>query len=123
MLDALKEYPKAFVYVFAVGCTGDACKPLPVYEDYAKKNGYKVFFVLVSYMDLDIALTDPRTEPLLVIDSDYYGNKFVRGYVEDFKNELKGRDRKFKGPYEGGLLFYENGVYQRSYSYLPATTN
>ncbi|MBS7321316.1 MAG: hypothetical protein KIG55_06975 [Myroides sp.] len=123
LLDALKDHPKAFVYVFTAGCTGDACMPLLVYEDFANKNDYKVFFVLTSYKDLDIALTEPRTEPLFVINSDYYGNKFVKGYVEDFKNELKGRDRKYKGSYEGGLLFYENGVYQRSYSYLPTSTN
>ncbi|SFN71973.1 hypothetical protein SAMN05421741_109138 [Paenimyroides ummariense] len=123
LLDALKEYPKAFVYVYTVGCTGDACKPLTVYEEYAKKNGYKVFFVLTSYMDLDIALLEPRNTPLFVIDSKYYGNKLFRAYVNDFKNELKGRDRKVKGEYEGGLLFYENGVYQKSHFYLPATTN
>ena len=92
-------------------------------ESYAYKNGYKVFFVLTSYKDLDIALLEPRNTPLFVIDSDYYGNKLVRAYVNDFKNELKGRDRKAKGEYEGGLLFYENGVYQKSYFYLPATTN
>lgn len=123
LLDALKDYPKAFVYVYTVGCVGDACKPLTVYEEYAKKNGYKVFFVLTSYKDLDIALLEPRNTPLFVIDSDYYGNKFVRGYVDDFKNELKGKDRKAKGEYEGGLLFYENGIYQKSHFYLPATTN
>lgn len=123
LLDALKEYPKALVYVYTVGCVGDACKPLTVYEEYANKNGYKVFFVLTSYKDLDIALLEPRNTPLFVIDSDYYGNKLVRAYVNDFENELKGRDRKAKGEYEGGLLFYENGVYQKSYFYLPATTN
>lgn len=123
LLDALKEYPKAFVYVYTAGCVSDACKPLTVYEEYANKNGYKVFFVLTSYKDLDIALLEPRNTPLFVIDSDYYGNKLVRAYVNDFENELKGRDRKAKGEYEGGLLFYENGVYQKSYFYLPATTN
>jgi len=123
LLDALKEYPKAFVYVFNVGCTGDACKPLPVYEDFAKKNGYKVFFVLTSYKDLTIALTDPRTEPLLVIDSDYYGNKLFRAYVSDFENELRGRDRKFREDSYESLHFYENGKYKGSYYYLPTTTN
>ena len=123
LLDDLKDYPKAFVYVYTVGCVGDACKPLTVYEEYANKNGYKVFFVLTSYKDLDIALLEPRNTPLFVIDSDYYGNKFVRGYVDDFKNELKGKDRKAKGEYEGGLLFYKNGVYQKSHFYLPSTTN
>lgn len=123
LLDVLKDYPKAFVYVYTVGCVGDACKPLTVFEEYANKNGYKVFFVLTSYKDLDIALLEPRNMPLFVIDSDYYGNKFVRAYVDDFKNELKGKDRKAKGEYEGGLLFYENGVYQKSHFYLPATTN
>lgn len=123
LVDALKDYPKAFVYVYTVGCVGDACLPLPIYEEFAKKNDYKVFFVLTSYKDLDIALTDPRNEPLFVIDSEYYGNKLFRKYVDHFKNELKGKHKKFKGPYEGGLLFYENGVYQHSSFYLPATKN
>lgn len=121
LLDALKDYPKAFVYVYTVGCTGDTCKPLTVYEEYAKKNGYKVFFVLTSYMDLDIALLEPRNAPLLVIDSKHYGNKLFRAYINDFQNELKGKDRKAKSEYEGGLLFYENGVYKKSYKELPAT--
>lgn len=123
LLDALKDYPKAFVYVYTVGCVSDACKPLSVYENYANRNGYKVFFVLTSYMDLDIALLEPRSSPLFVIDSKYYGNKLFRGYVDDFKNELKGKDRKAKGEYEGGLLFYENGAYKKSYSYLPTITD
>lgn len=54
LLNSIKNYPKAFVYVYTVGCVGDACKPLSVYEEYAQKNGYKVFFVLTSYKDLDI---------------------------------------------------------------------
>jgi len=123
LLETLQEYPKAFVYVYTVGCVDDTCKPLNVYEDYANKNGYKAFFVLTSYKDLDIALLEPRDSPLFVIDSDYYSNKLFRAYVGDFENELKGRDRKAKDEYEGGLLFYENGVYKKTYSYLPATTN
>lgn len=123
LLKALKDYPKAFVYVYTVGCVDDTCKPLAVYEEYAQKNGYKVFFILTSYMDLDVALLEPRNTPLFVIDSKYYGNKLFRAYVDDFKNELKGRDRKAKGVYEGGLLFYENGIYKKSYTYLPTTEN
>jgi len=123
LLEALKDYPKAFVYVYTTGCMNDTCKPLTVYEEYANKNGYKVFFVLTSYKDLDIALVEPRTSPLLVIDSDYYGNKLFRAYVSDFENELSGRDRKSKENLVESLHFYEKGIYQKSYSYLPATTN
>lgn|SRR5690606_38489868 len=123
LLDVLKDYPKAFVYVYTVGCVDDACKPLTVYEDYAKKNGYKVFFVLTSYKDLDIALLEPRTSPLFVIDSDYYGNKLFRAYVSDFENELRGRDRKFKEDSYESLHFYEKGIYKTSYDYLPPPTN
>ncbi len=120
LLETIKDYPKAFVYVFTPGCTSDACFPLTVYENFAKKNGYKVFFVLSGYGSLDYAFEDPIKEPLFVINSDYYGKKFLHGYIRPFENELKGRDKKDKsGDLEGSLHFYENGVYKDTYIYLP----
>lgn len=76
LLEELKNYPKAFVYVTNINCGADACLPLTVYESYAKKNGYKVFFVLVGYNDLELAFAEPIKEPLFVIDSDYYKKSF-----------------------------------------------
>lgn len=59
-------------------------------------------------------------ELLFVIDSDYYGKKFLHGYICPFENELKGRDKKDKsGDLEGSIHFYENGVYKDTYVYLP----
>lgn len=120
LLDVIKEYPKAFVYVTNVGCTADACLPLNVYENYAKNNGYKVFFVLVGYNDLEVAFGEPIKEPLFVIDSDYYGKKLFRKYVDYFENELMGKEKKTKRSSYESLHFFENGAYKNSYYYLPS---
>lgn len=120
LLEELREYPKAIVYIFTVGCPADSCLPLPVYEAYARANGYKIFFVMTSYKDLDEALDEPISEPLFVIDSDYYGKKYFRKYVDYFKNELQGRDRKSKEVvYDGGIHFFEHGIYKNTATYLP----
>lgn len=117
--DALQKHPKAFVYVFTQGCSSEYCLPLSVYEGYAKKNGYKVFFVMTSYKDLDLALLEPISEPLYVIDSNYYKHKLFRKYVEHFENELKGRDRTAKVETFESLHFFENGEYKFSSYGLP----
>ena len=120
LLDVLKEYPKAFVYVTNVSCTADACLPLNTYENYAKNNNYKVFFFLVGYNDLEVAFAEPIQEPLFVIDSDYYGRKLFRKYVDHFENELMGKEKKTKRTSYESLHFFENGVYKGSHTYLPS---
>lgn len=107
------------VYVFTWDCSSDACLPLTIYENYAKQSGYKIFFVLTSYLDLGEAMNEPISEPIYVIDSDYYGHKWFRQYVGHFKNELKGISKNEKEIYEGGLLFFKNGNYEKSRFYLP----
>jgi len=119
ILNEVKKYPKAIVYVFTVGCPSDTCLPLNIYEEYAKKHGYKVFFVLTSYKDLGDALKEPISEPLFVIDGNYYGKKFLRKYVSFFENELRGLDKNMKRTTYESLHFYENGLYKNSYYYLP----
>lgn len=119
MKQALKNYPKAFVYVFTQGCSNELCLPLNVYEGYAKKMGYKVFFVITSYKDLDLALLQPISEPLYVIDSDYYKHKLFGKYVEHFENELKGKDKKAKVETYQTIHFFENGEYINSSNVLP----
>lgn len=116
---ALQNYPKAFVYVFTQGCSSEFFLPLSIYEGYAKKNGYKVFFVMSSYKDLDLALLEPISEPLYVIDSDFYRNKFFRRYVQHFENELKGKDKKAKVETYETIHFFENGEYINSLNVLP----
>lgn len=120
LLDELREYPKAIVYIFTVGCPSDSCLPLPIYEAYARANGYKIFFVVTSYMDLDEALDEPISERMFVIDSDYYGKKYFRKYVDYFESELQGRDCKSKEVvYDGGINFFEYGIYKNTATYLP----
>lgn len=119
LLQELQKHDKAMVYVFAWGCSSDACLPLTIYENYAKQNGYKIFFVLTSYLDLGEAMKEPVNEPIYIIDSNYYGHKWFRQYVGHFKNELKGISKNEKEIYEGGLLFFKNGNYEKSRFYLP----
>ncbi|RRJ89056.1 hypothetical protein EG240_12730 [Paenimyroides tangerinum] len=119
LLKELQKHDKAMVYVFTWGCSSDACLPLTIYENYAKQNGYKIFFVLTSYLDLGEAMKEPINEPIYIIDSNYYGHKWFRKYVTFFENELKGLDKKHKENFEGNLFFYKNGKYQETRFYLP----
>lgn len=123
LLKEIEKYPKAFVYLFTPLCSSDVCLPLNIYESYAEDNDYKVFFVLSSYKDMGVALKEPISEPLFVIDSDYYGNKFLCKFVGHFENELMGLDKKHKSDDFYNLFFYENGVFVGGRTYLPAVNN
>ncbi|RYZ76312.1 MAG: hypothetical protein EOP06_31450, partial [Proteobacteria bacterium] len=52
----VKKHPKALVYVFTNGCTSDHCKPMAVYESFAKKNGYALFLVMSGYGHIEKTL-------------------------------------------------------------------
>lgn len=123
LLKEVAKYPKAFVYVFTPLCSSDSCLPLNLYESYADNNDYKVFFVLSSYNDMGVALKEPISEPLFVIDSDYYGKKLFGKYVDHFENELRGVDKKQKVTEFHNLFFYENGKFTKAYTFLPSTNN
>jgi len=116
----LQKYPKALVYVFTNGCTSDFCKPLIVYDKYAKKHDMKLFLVMSGYSNLDETLNMPHPEPLYSIDNEYYGTRFRNTYTHYFENELIGKARKTKrGEYKGGLFFFNNGKLEKTLIELP----
>ena len=123
LLKEIEKYPKAFVYLFTPLCSSDACLPLNIYESYAEDNDYKVFFVLSSYKDMGVALKEPISEPLFVIDSDYYGHKLFGKYVDYFENELMELDKKHKLADFYNLFFYENGTFVGGHTYLPPVSD
>lgn len=117
--EELKKYPKALVYTFANGCSSEFCKPLYVYENWAKNNNYKLFLVMSSYFNLDYTLAESYQSQLYVMDSNYSGKQLKRRYVTYFQNELKGLDRKAKEDWNGGLFFFENGEFVKNLRELP----
>src|SRR5690606_25834149 len=123
LLKEIEKYQKAFVYLFTPMCSSDACLPLNIYESYAEDKNYKVFFVLSSDNDMEVALIEPISKPLFVIDSDYYGHKLFCKYVDYFENELQGVDKKHKSADFYNLFFYENGVFVGGRTYLPAVSD
>lgn len=110
----LKKYPKALVYTFANACSSEFCKPLYVYENWAKQNDYKLFLVMVSYANIEETLSQSCKNQLHVIDSNYYGNEPFGKYVTYFQNELKGLHVKAKDDWNGGLFFFENGEFVKN---------
>lgn len=117
--EEVKNYPKALIYVFTNGCSSELCKPLYFYENWADKNGVKLYLVMNSYANL-FETTEQKFEGnLYVINSDFYGKKAFKRYSVFFKNELKGLDKKTKENWEGGLFFYENGNYIKTLRELP----
>ncbi len=115
----LKKYPKALVYTFANGCSSEFCKPLYVYENWAKKNDYKLFLVMTSYFNVGYTLRESFDSQLFVMDSNYFGKNLARRYVGYFKNELKGLKYNAKEDWSGSLYFFENGEFVKNLRELP----
>lgn len=115
----VKKYPKALVYTFANSCSSEFCKPLYVYENWAKENDYKLFLVMVSYANIEETLLQNISSQLYVIDSNYYGNGPFGKYVGYFENELKSLDIKTKEDCNGGLFFFKNGEFVNNLNELP----
>ena len=108
--EELKKHPKVLVYEFKNGCTSQYCKPLYVYENYAKENNHKLFLVMNGYANLKESTNEVLNVPLYSIDNEYYDKKMRNAYTNYFINDMLGRDLKYKEKeYLGNLFFFENG--------------
>jgi len=106
----LKKYPKVLVYVLTNGCISEYCKPLYIYENYAKENNYKLFLVMDGYGNLSESTKEVLNVPLFSIDNEYYDKKMRGTCTRYFENDMLGRDLKYKEKsYLGNLFFFENG--------------
>ena len=105
----IAKYPKSLVYVFKNGCTSKMCKPMLVYENFASKNGYKLFLVMNGFSDLKETTNQPLKSQLFAIDSKFYNTNYRSRYTKYFENEIMGNSKEFKGQYLGNLFFFENG--------------
>lgn len=113
LLQQLQKHDKALVYTFANGCSAN--KPLSVYENWCKENGY-VFYPIMVYISSSEKTTEQNpSSQLYVIDDEKYPKKTS----DRFKNGLKGLPLNTKSKYEGGLLFFENGKYVKTLRELP----
>lgn len=116
----LAKHPKALVYTFTNGCTSEHCKPLMVYEAYAKRNGYDLFLVMNGYRELHSTLEQPVSSPLYAIDNDYYNSTYRNRYVTYFTNDMTGKPiREKEGEFLGDLFFFENGKLEKVLRDLP----
>lgn len=106
--EELKNHSKSIVYIFTSGCSSDLCKPISVYEDFALKNGYQLFLVLNGFANLVETLDQKISNPLFVIDNDYYHEERNYKYSRYFENELINKPLKEKNNiYMGNLYFFE----------------
>lgn len=117
LLNMVKKHEKALVYVFKNGCTSDFCKPMYIYENWCKNNGYKLFLVMTSSYDFSKTTNQDPAEQLYVIDYEHYKRRIIKR----FKNGLMGNDLDKKYKFEGGLFFFENGKYIKQLMDLPQT--
>ncbi len=118
----LKNHAKSIVYVFKNGCTSDYCKPLMVYESYAKANGYSLFLVMDGYINLDASLDQHIAGVLYAIDNDYYKNNKRNVYSRYFTNEICGRTFDSKeGEYKGNLFLFTGDHLDNTVRELPKT--
>jgi hypothetical protein len=116
----LEKHPKAMVYVFTNGCTSKYCKPLRIYEIYAKDHGYDLFLVMNGYRDLGATLEQPVNSPLFAIDNGYYNSKYRARYTTYFTNDMTGKPIKEKeGDFLGNLYFFNKGKLDKILNDLP----
>ena len=118
--DEIRKYPKTIVYIFTNGCSSSHCKPLNVYENYAKKHDYKLFLVMTGFADLDQTTDQDIITPLLAVDNKYYKSRLRNNYVRFFTNDLLDKPLKSKdSEYQGSLYFFRNGKFERILEDLP----
>ena len=116
----LKKYPKSIVYIFKNGCTSDLCKPLLIYENYAKKNDFKLFLVMDGYAELNETLEQPISSPLFVINNEYYKSNIRANYSRYFENEITSKPLHEKNSeYLGSLYFFNEDKLDRILKLLP----
>lgn len=116
----IKKYPKTIVYVFTNGCSSSHCKPMTVYENYARQHDYKLFLVMTGFADLDKTTDQEITSPLFAIDNRYYKSTLRSNYVRFFTNDLLDKPLKTKdSDYQGSLYFFRNGNFDRILQDLP----
>ena len=116
----LKKYPKSIVYVYKNGCTSKACKPLMVFENYAKEHNYKLFFVMNGYANLDKTLEQPYSSILFSINNDYYKSNNRNSYMRYFENEISNKPiNEESKEYLGNLFFFEKDTLVKVVNELP----
>jgi hypothetical protein len=104
----LSKHPKSIVYIFKNGCTSKLCYPLSTYENYAQKNGYKLFLVMVGYDNLNQTLAQPISGILFSINNEYYKSKYRVIYSRYFKNEIMNKPKEEKEKeYYGNIYFFK----------------
>ncbi|MEP7197102.1 MAG: hypothetical protein ABI851_11340 [Saprospiraceae bacterium] len=120
--EELKKYPKSIVYIFKNGCTSKLCKPLFVYENYAKENGYKLFLVMNGYAHLNETLEQHVSTTLFSIDNEYYKSNYRSTYMRYFENELSSKpiDTKVK-EFLGNIYFFKSNQLEKIIKELPKT--
>jgi hypothetical protein len=118
--EELKKYPKSIVYIFKNGCTNKLCYPLITYENYADKNGYKLFLIMDGYSKLNETLEQPFSSILFSINNEYYNSKYRFTYSRYFENEIlnKARNEKEK-EYLGNIYFFKYNQLEKIMNDLP----
>lgn len=115
LLDEVKRHPKALVYVFVNGCRSEHCKPMFIYENFARKNDYKLFLVMSGFASLEDTMNQPFESPLYAIDAQHYNTIYRGKYTRYFYNELAGKPKGDIDWTTESLFFFENGkLVQRS---------
>lgn len=118
--EELRNHSKSIVYIFSNGCSSDLCKPIAVYEDFAAKNGYKLFLVMNGFANLEATLKQPHVSVLFAMDNYYYNEKINYKYSRYFENDLMNRPLNEKlGAYMGSLYFFEGDALIQILKELP----
>lgn len=119
LLQEVQNHEKVLVYEFTNGCSSDNCKPMWVYEKYAKDHGYKLFLVMNGFQSIEATLGQRNAfqSPLYVIDSKAYSTVYRAKYGRMFRRELSGSTAPEDN--YGGLFFFENGKFVKQLNELP----
>lgn len=121
MLDLVKQYDKALVYVFVNGCKSQYCKPMYVYENWCKENGYTFLPVMVSNSKFQLTTNQMPNSQLFCIRQDAYkGLLRAFTYRKHFENGLLRRELKAQDLYRSYYLYNQGQLIGSASEELPS---
>lgn len=107
-----EQQDKVLVYLFANGCSGPTCYPLATFKRWADENGYKLYFVSMSYYNLGATYIQQVNTPLYIVNHKAYNSNIFGKYNKRFLLDLLQNEANtqtlIKGDYPS-LYAFENG--------------
>lgn len=105
--DELRKYDNSLVYIFANNCASENCISIAAIEQFADRNGLKLFLIMMSYYHVEETLIQKPKSILYAINSKAYNLSKSSKYIEAFKKDLGYYNYVTEEKYPGNYIFFE----------------